>query len=122
MNRLITILLLLCSIAAATAQTNRVTLEWNANSEANVAGYVVSYGTNSGFSVENSAVWTSPLITATNCAITNLTAGRTYFFSVKAVDTDGFESDPSDEISWTSVRKPKGLRRVRVTVAVVVHE
>ena len=115
-------LLLLALALNANSQTNRVTLEWHANSETNVAGYVLSYGTNSGFSVENSAVWTSPLITATNCAITNLTAGRTYFFSVKAVDTDGFESDPSDEISWASVRKPKGLRRVRVTVAVVVHE
>ena len=124
MNRLIALLLLLCSLAAASAQTNTVgsvTLEWNANTETNLAGYIVRVGSESGD-------WTrsEPMTTATNHTVTNLTSGATYYVVVVAVDTDGAESDPSNQVSWTVARPrpPANLTRkkIRVTVNVTVKQ
>jgi hypothetical protein len=70
------------------------TLLWDANTETNLSGYRVHYGTESrtyrrAIDVGNVTNWT----------LTNLFAG-TNFFAVTAYDTDGLESDFSDEVHW----------------------
>lgn len=115
-----TILTLLCLLGAlsASAETNRVRILWNPNTETNLAGYVVTYGTNAGFSTNALPLWSSGLITSTSILISNLSIGPTYSFAVRAVDTNGMDSEPSEEVQWNFSRpaRPVGVRRVSVTV------
>jgi hypothetical protein len=74
--------------------TGTATLTWDPNSETNLAGYKVYMGTQSG-------VYGTPIGVGntTSYTIGNLTSGRTYYFSVTAVDGDGNESLYSTEVS-----------------------
>jgi hypothetical protein len=71
-----------------------LTLHWDPSSSPGIAGYRVYYGTASGnytTSVEVGNVTTD--------TVAGLTGGVTYYFAVTAFDTDGDESDFSNEIS-----------------------
>jgi Fibronectin type III domain len=120
------LLLALMLQAVQAGQTNTstsVTLQWNPNVESNLAGYVVMYGTNSGFSTNGPVLYQSPQILATTLTLSNLAAGPIWFFAVKAVDTDGLYSEPSYEVNWNPARisRPDGLRRsIKVEVKVEV--
>ncbi|MEP7310457.1 MAG: LamG-like jellyroll fold domain-containing protein, partial [Acidobacteriota bacterium] len=86
---------------ASTTQAATINLAWNPNTETNLAGYSVSYGTQSGAStttidVGNNA---SPLLT-------NLVNGTRYYFTVKAYNTSAMYSAPSAEISGMAVDVP----------------
>jgi len=87
----------LCLLASF--PTSAVILEWDPNTETNLAGYRVYYG----FASRN-YTWTyevnAPLTTAT---LTNLPGNRTYFFAITAFDADGLESEFSDEVSTTVI-------------------
>jgi hypothetical protein len=72
------------------------TLAWNANTETNLAGYRVQYGTVSG-----SPTSTLDVGRATSWTITGLTAGRTYYLRVVAYNTSGQTSTPSAQVSYT---------------------
>lgn len=78
------------------AQSAQITLAWNANSESDVAGYKIYYGTASRVysTVVDVGRWT-------NCVISGLQNGITYFFTATAYDTQGNESGFSAEISYT---------------------
>lgn len=79
----------------ATANAASVTLGWNANSETNITGYRLHYGTaGAPFSVKVD-------VAAVSATITNLKEGVTYTFAVTAINTDRFESDFSTPISYT---------------------
>jgi len=81
---------------AMPSSTGTATLSWDANSETNVVGYKVYMGSQSGGYGAPIAVGN-----ATTYTIGNLTGGRTYYFSVTAVDTEGTESLHSSEVSKT---------------------
>ena len=70
------------------------TLSWDANTDPDLAGYNVYTGTQPG-------VYGAPISIGniTNYTVGNLTGGRTYYFSLTAVDTLGNESLPSSEVS-----------------------
>jgi len=73
-----------------------ITVSWKANTETDLAGYNVYYGTSSGkysacINVGN----------VTSYKINNLTQGSTYYFIVTALDNAGNESADSDEVSAT---------------------
>ncbi len=77
-------------------KTASATVSWNANTEADLAGYRIYVGTRSGsygvmgpFEVNN----------RTSFTITNLPVGATYFFAVSAFDKSGNESAKSAEVS-----------------------
>jgi Fibronectin type III domain/Viral BACON domain len=74
--------------------TGTATLTWQANQETDLAGYNVYVGTQPG-------VYQAPISAgiATNYAVGNLIGGKTYYFSVTAVDTAGNESPHSSEVS-----------------------
>lgn len=122
-TKLTTLLLTALALSAgAQTATNRVTIEWNPVIDPVLAGYVVAYGTNAGWTTNGQAVFTGPLITSTNFVIGSLATGPTYSFAVQAIDTDGLPSDWSDEVVWKSKRigKPSGVRRT-ITVNVRVE-
>jgi hypothetical protein len=83
----------LCVTSLAHAQS--VTVAWDANTEPNLAGYVVFYGTSSGiypYSIDVGNV-TTKQVTA------NLTANTRFYFVVKAYDTGWKMSPASNEVS-----------------------
>jgi len=78
------------------AHAAQVTLAWNANTDPDLQAYKVYSGTASRTYSCNSNVGNS-----TNCTISDLTAGTTYYFAVTALDTAGNESGYSSEVSYT---------------------
>lgn len=94
--RLLAFLLLILTVCTPQAHAAGVTLAWDANTEATVAGYKVGYGTSSGSYASTVDVgnWTS-------VNITGLDTGRTYYFACKAYDSTGRESAYSSEVSYT---------------------
>lgn len=74
-----------------------VTLAWNPNSETNLAGYRLYWGTGS----RNYTFSNQVLVPKTDNTVSNLTGGVKYYFAVTAYTTDGLESDYSDEVSYT---------------------
>jgi hypothetical protein len=90
---------------AGQAQAEQVTLAWDANSEPDVEGYKLYYGT--------AAQAYSQVINVgknTQVTVSNLSQGVTYFFAVTAYNLEGDESEYSNEIN-SSV-----LPQVRLTV------
>jgi len=85
-----------------------VSLAWDPNSETNLAGYVIYYGTASGqYSNSNNVMNT------TNTTVAGLLNGVMYFFVVTAYDASGLESDPSNEVAY---RVPSTNFPRRVTI------
>lgn len=82
----------------ATAGNQTVTLEWNDNSEADLAGYNVYRSTSSGgaYSKINASLVTSS--DYVDDTVENFTA---YYYVVKALDTNGYESSASNEVNAT---------------------
>ena len=87
-------LVLLASLISHSAFAASVNVAWDANSESDLAGYSVHYGTASGTYIYhiNAGNKTSQLVS-------NLSNGATYYFAVTAYDTAGNESLPSAEAS-----------------------
>jgi hypothetical protein len=73
-------------------------LAWDANSESNLAGYIVYYGTSSGIYTQSINVGNT--VSAT---VEGLTVGETYYFTVVAYDTAGLQSAPSNQAVYTAV-------------------
>ena len=64
----------------------QVTLAWDPNTEPDLAGYKLYYGTASGDYTQVIDVGNTTMYT-----VTNLTAGHTYYFTVTAHDASGHE-------------------------------
>ncbi len=88
---LIAIVMLLAWSSAALAAD--IILAWDANTEADLAGYKIYYG--SGSRAYGSAIVVGKVTTYT---VRNLLPG-TYYFSVTALNTAGLESAYSNEVS-----------------------
>lgn len=78
-----------------------VVLEWNPNTEPDLAGYIVYYGTRSG--VYEKEVDVGNITTST---IGALVRGVTYYFAVTAYDTEGLESGFSHETQYPAAAPP----------------
>jgi fibronectin type 3 domain-containing protein len=75
------------------APTTSVTLAWDRNRETDIAGYNVYYGRASGDYTR--------LVTVTNpTAMIAVKGSKTLYFAVTAYDTDGLESEFSEEVHW----------------------
>ena len=77
----------------AFAETRSVTLSWDANTEPDIAGYKVYWGTSSGVYDQFSVV------SKTTTSVSDLTVGGRYYFAVTAYNEAGLESGYSEEIS-----------------------
>ncbi len=78
-----------------------VTLAWDSNPEPSVQGYRVYYGKASGF---YTSVYDAG--NRTDCVITGLEPGATYFFACTAYSSTGDESNFSGEIVYTANSEP----------------
>ncbi len=83
-----------------TTVSGTASLTWDANSELDLVGYRVYYGTSPGVYIQ---VKGEGIYAGNNTAYTaiNLQVGILYYFAVTAYDTSGNESDYSDEVSKT---------------------
>lgn len=88
--------LLVLFLSAATVCAQSVSLRWDANSEADLAGYRIHYGL-----VRGSYTAVVDVGRVTTCTISNLTAGRTYYFAATAYSSAGLSSGYSSEVSYT---------------------
>lgn len=83
---------------AATADNAIVNLNWNNNTESDLAGYNVYRATASGGPYSKINV---PLVAVSDYADTSAVNGTTYYYVVRAVDTSLNESGNSNEVSAT---------------------
>jgi len=94
----VTLFVLLLGLAlivfTGTGHAAQVTLAWDRNTETDIAGYRVYYGT--GSRVYN---WFFDVGNATTYTVTGLADGSTYYFAATAYDSSGFESTYSGEVS-----------------------
>ncbi len=74
---------------------NNVSLSWNRNAEADLSGYRVYYGVNSGEYDHVEEAYLDTFITVGGLD------SVAYYFVVTAYDTAGNESAASEEVSWT---------------------
>jgi hypothetical protein len=74
----------------------QVTLEWDPNTEPNLAGYRLYVGTTSGAYGRSVNAGL-----ATSCTVTDLLGGHTYYFAATAYNTSGAESTKSNEVTYT---------------------
>lgn len=82
------------TVSPGKTTSSSATLNWNANTETDLAGYKIYVGTQSG-------TYGAPIVLgiANTYQITNLTIGTTYFFAITAYDKAGNESPHSSEAS-----------------------
>ena len=95
-------ILLILGLLVVDSKAANVILSWDANTEADLAGYKVYFGT-------SSRNYGSPIAVGiqTTYTVQGLAPG-TYFFGVKAYDTSGNESGFSNEFSANISQVPPG--------------
>jgi fibronectin type 3 domain-containing protein len=96
-----------------------VTLAWDANTESDLAGYKMYWGTAS--EIYNNSV---DVGNQTSYTVIELIEGQTYYFAATAYDTSKNESGYSNEIFYTipvvdttPPSDPKNLRKVIVEIS-----
>ncbi len=90
----LTFFLLISFLSASSGHAAEVTLAWDPNTDPNVSGYRVYYGT-----VTRSYNQFVPVGNYTSCVVAGLDQSQTYYFSATAVNSAGTESDFSNEVS-----------------------
>jgi len=79
----------------------RIALFWPANTEADVAGYLIYRSTEPNVAKEKWTKLTATLYTKTTFTDENVEAGKTYYYYIVAVDNAGNISPPSEVVSET---------------------
>lgn len=109
----LTILIVLSCVGMAHSADMSVTLQWQANTEPDLAGYRAFYRlADQGYNYAIPA-WEG---TVTTCQITGLDDTKTYYFVLRAFDAEGYESGNSNEVYIINGAVPDGLPPGRPTV------
>lgn len=87
-------LVTLSAVEGFTQQTKSATATWDANTEADLAGYKIYYGTAAGNYTKSFDIGNQ-----TSVPVNKLDVGKTYYFAVTAYDIAGNESGFSKEVS-----------------------
>ncbi|RYD23740.1 MAG: choice-of-anchor D domain-containing protein [Verrucomicrobiaceae bacterium] len=93
--RLLLVCLPLAGLARAAGVSGSVTVAWNANTETNLSGYRVVYGTSASKLDQNMVVGA-----VTTAVLNGLETGITYYCAVQAFNTSSLYSDLSPTISF----------------------
>src|SRR5262245_22704892 len=93
-SRVFGLCLAICLLIAARLDAATVTIAWDANTEPDLARYIVGYRTSPG-----GAETTVNVRLVTQWSLTTAVAGQTYDFRVYAENTAGLRSAPSNEVS-----------------------
>jgi hypothetical protein len=93
---LVTGLLTLLLMSAGSARADGITLAWDPNPEPEVAGYKVYSG-----SANRTYSGDADVGNGTNCFMSGLEPGKTYYFAATAYSSTGEESDYSSEIIYS---------------------
>ena len=102
----VTMLLVALHLGRANQSVN---LAWDANPEPDIAKYKVYWGLESGTPTESLDVGKR-----NGCHCCHLDDGTTYFFTVTAINEAGEESEPSNEVSYTTPSQPPRLYTLTV--------
>ena len=94
---------LLILLTPQAALSSQVTIAWDANSQPQVTGYKLCYGTSSGQYTANTDVENQTTVT-----LSGLQAGTGYFFAATAYDSYSNESNYSHELSFTIPQNAQG--------------
>jgi hypothetical protein len=94
--RLVPLIILICALPLPAAYAASVDLEWDPNTEPELAGYKIYWGTSNGNYTSSKDVGNNTL-----CTIAGLNEGQTYYFAATAYDGDGNESGFSNQITYT---------------------
>ena len=86
---------IIVGVIASNALAAQATLAWDPNTESDLAGYRIHYGTASGSYTVHTDVHN-----VTTYTVTGLTAGQTYYFAATAYDASGNESGYSNPVSY----------------------
>ena len=89
--------LLVVLTAVSLTQAANLRVAWDASADSNVVGYNVAYGTTSGLYNQSVNAGNS-----TSATVPSLTPNTTYYFVVKAYNSIGLESLPSNEVAVTT--------------------
>ena len=95
---------LLLTIAAQPVFAAAVTIAWNPAADADVAGYIVRYGTRPGEYAAQVNVGK-----ATTFKAEDLVVGQTYYFTVQAYAADGSTSAPASELPAVVIGASRGV-------------
>src|SRR5437016_7133528 len=88
------VLTVLCSLAPAFSSAAQITLAWDPNTEPDLAGYTLYYGTSS-----SSYQFSVYVGNRTSYSLAGLLEGQIYYFAVTAYNLSGIESGFSNEVS-----------------------
>ena len=108
--KLIINLLILFVLTTQISYAAAINLEWDANSEEDLAGYKIYYGTSSGN-------YGTPISVGKISAseLSGLTEGTTYYVAITAIDTSDNESEKSDEVNGVAQSPPSTTTSVATT-------
>ena len=113
---LISCIFAMAALAPPTNAAPRVLVAWDPNPEPDIGGYKVWYG-------QAPRVYDVVIDcgNVTNCIVTNLTRGVTYFFAATAYNTSSLESDFSEEVFLKIPAPPGAPGGLNVTNMLVVQ-
>jgi len=102
------------------ANATDIMLQWQSNTEPDLAGYKAFVREKGQGYDYNNPAWQGP---ETTCKIDNLDDTKIYYFVIRAFDTEGYESGNSNEVSLVLGTVPDGLppkdpKTVTITVTV----
>ena len=101
---LVSVLIITIAVQTPLVFAGSATLNWNANTESDLASYKVYYGTSARTGTDPKSCGNCGYTTVINVGnvtsrvLSNLTDGVRYYFSVSAIDTTGNESSFSSEV------------------------
>lgn len=93
---IIPIFIVFSLLFTANVNAASVSLEWDANSESDLAGYKIYWSSTSGSYTNINSILVNK--DQTSATVTGLLSETTYYFVATAYDNDGYESDYSDEV------------------------
>jgi len=111
------------NLVVVSASATKIELDWQDNPETNVVKYRVYRSTTPGVSTDSSQLVAEVIRESSYTDTKNLVPTTTYYYVVTAVDDEGYESEPSNEVvAYTKIldttppQAPTGLTFISVSL------